>query len=106
MTVPATARRFIVEPDTRAVLPRYVRLQFDRMRERWLLLAPERVLIPDEIAVEVLQLCDGERSVSDVVAILAEKYNAPIGEILRDVQVMLQNLADKGFLTEAKETPR
>lgn len=99
-------RRFIVEPETCAVLPRYVRLQFDRIRERWLLLAPERILIPDDIAVEVMQLCDGERSVSNVVTVLAEKYNAPASEIMRDVQAMLQDLADKGFLTETKETIR
>lgn len=99
-------RRFIVEPATSAVLPRYVRLQFDQMRERWLLLAPERILIPDDIAVEVLQLCDSERSIADIVTILAGKYDAPAAEIMRDVQAMLQDLADKGFLTETKETVR
>ena len=32
-------------------LARGVRLRFDRVRDAWLLLAPERVLMPDEAAV-------------------------------------------------------
>jgi pyrroloquinoline quinone biosynthesis protein D len=61
------------------------------------------VLAPDEIAVEVLQLCDGVRSVADMVDALAAKYAAERGAILTDVIAMLQDLADKGFLTEARE---
>ena len=65
--------------------------------------APERVLAPDEIAVEILQLCDGQRSVADIVDLLAVKYNAPRTDIGTDVIAMLQDLADKGFLTQARE---
>jgi pyrroloquinoline quinone biosynthesis protein D len=61
------------------------------------------VLAPDEIAVEVLQLCDGIRSVSEMIDQLAGKYAAPREMIAADVIAMLQDLADKGFLTEARE---
>jgi pyrroloquinoline quinone biosynthesis protein D len=61
------------------------------------------VLAPDEIAVEVLQLCDGVRSVGQMVDQLAEKYAAERAAILTDVIAMLQDLADKGFLTEVRE---
>jgi pyrroloquinoline quinone biosynthesis protein D len=84
-------------------LPRHVRLKFDETRQVWVILAPERVLAPDEIAVEVLQLCDGMRSVATMVDQLAVKYAAPRDAIAADVIVMLQDLADKGFLTEARE---
>jgi pyrroloquinoline quinone biosynthesis protein D len=67
------------------------------------ILAPERVLAPDAIAVEVLQLCDGERSVADMVDQLVIKYAAERNAIATDVIAMLQDLADKGFLTEARE---
>jgi pyrroloquinoline quinone biosynthesis protein D len=53
--------------------------------------------------VEVLQLCDGVRSVAQMVDQLAEKYAAPREAIAADVVAMLQDLADKGFLTEARE---
>ena len=61
------------------------------------------MLAPDEIAVEVLQLCDGERRVADMIDSLAAKYAAPREAIGSDVIAMLQDLADKGFLTEARE---
>src|ERR1700727_259869 len=100
----AAGRRNISRSEaSRPVLPRHARLKFDETRKVWVILAPERVLAPDEIAVEVLQLCDGIRSVADMIDLLAEKYAAPREAIATDVIAMLQDLADKGFLTEARE---
>jgi len=79
-------------------LPRHVRLRFDETRGQWILLAPERVLMPDEIAIEVLQRCDGVASVAAIADALAAKYAAPRDEVGRDVVEMLQDLADKGLL--------
>ncbi|UYO46289.1 pyrroloquinoline quinone biosynthesis peptide chaperone PqqD [Rhodopseudomonas palustris] len=97
-------RRISVSETSRPVLPRHARLKFDDTRQRWVILAPERVLAPDEIAVEILQLCDGARDVAAIIDALAAKYAAGRAEIGRDVVAMLQDLADKGFLTEARET--
>ena len=99
----AAARHISVSVQSRPVLPRHAKLKFDETRQVWVILAPERVLAPDEIAVEVLKLCDGERSVGQMVDLLAEKYAAPREAIATDVVAMLQDLADKGFLTEARE---
>src|SRR5204863_6620833 len=96
-------RNIQVSETSRPVLPRHARLKFDETRKVWVILAPERVLAPDEIAVEVLQLCDGQRSVADLVDTLAAKYAAPRQAIATDIIAMLQDLADKGFLTEARE---
>jgi pyrroloquinoline quinone biosynthesis protein D len=85
------------------VLPRHAKLKFDQTRQVWVILAPERVLAPDEIAVEVLQMCDGVRNVGEIADLLAQKYAAEREAILTDVITMLQDLADKGFLTEARE---
>jgi pyrroloquinoline quinone biosynthesis protein D len=97
------SRNISVSEASRPVLPRHARLKFDETRQRWVILAPERVLAPDEIAVEVLRLCDGVRSVEQMIDQLAEKYAAERGAIATDVIAMLQDLADKGFLTEARE---
>jgi pyrroloquinoline quinone biosynthesis protein D len=99
----AGTRHITVSEASRVVLPRHAKLKFDETRQVWVILAPERVLAPDEIAVEVLQLCDGIRNVSDMADLLAQKYAAPREAILKDVIGMLQDLADKGFLTEARE---
>jgi pyrroloquinoline quinone biosynthesis protein D len=96
-------RNISVSEASRPVLPRHAKLKFDETRQRWVILAPERVLAPDDIAVEVLQLCDGVRTVADIIDQLAEKYAAERDAIATDVIAMLQDLADKGFLTEARE---
>ena len=97
------SRNISVNEASRPVLPRHAKLRFDETRQRWVILAPERVLAPDDVAVEVLQLCDGVRSVEAMIDLLAEKYTADRAAISTDVVVMLQDLADKGFLTEARE---
>ncbi len=92
-----------LDENSRPVLPRYSRLQFDKARDRWVLLVPERVLVPDETAVEILQLCDGERSVADIIDALAAKYVAEREAIASDVTALLQDLAGRGFLADARE---
>ena len=84
-----------LDGESRPVLPRGVRLQFDQARTSWVLLAPERVFMLDDIAAEVLQLCDG-RTIGELVAALGEKFDAPGGEIHGDVIAMLKDLAAKG----------
>ena len=93
-----TAVRATVEDSSLPRLPRHVKLRFDKSRDRWIVLAPERVLMPDEIAVEILKRCDGKTSVSAIVEDLAAAYQAPAEEIGADVAEMLQDLADKGFV--------
>jgi len=99
----AGPRHISVSEASRPVLPRHTKLKFDETRQVWVILAPERVLAPDEIAVEVLQLCDGARSVGEMADQLAAKYAADRDTILADIIAMLQDLADKAFLTEARE---
>ena len=52
---PWPRRNISVSEASRPVLPRHAKLKFDETRQVWVILAPERVLAPDEIAVEVLQ---------------------------------------------------
>ncbi len=101
---PARPRRIRVNGDTRPQLPRHARLRFDGTRQAWVLLVPERVLAPDDIAVDILKLCDGARRVDDIVDTLAAKYAAPRATIDADVVALLQDLADKGFVVAARDT--
>jgi pyrroloquinoline quinone biosynthesis protein D len=75
----------------------HVTMRFDEHRERWVILAPERVLILDEVSVEILKRCDG-KSVAQVIDDLAAAFEAPRADIARDVMAMLQGLADKGTI--------
>ncbi|MGI9387193.1 MAG: pyrroloquinoline quinone biosynthesis peptide chaperone PqqD [Methyloligellaceae bacterium] len=91
-------RRTIITAESEPALPRFIKLRHDKERNRWVLLAPERILTPDDIAVEVLKLCDGSRTVHAVASALAEEYDAPREDILADTIELLQGLADKGYL--------
>ena len=103
LTAPAARRRMIVAEDSVPTLARGTRLRYDEARQRWVLLVPERVMAPDEIAVEILQLCDGQRNVAAIIDHLAEAYAAPRDEIGADVIAMLQDLAGSGFVVEARK---
>jgi pyrroloquinoline quinone biosynthesis protein D len=81
------------------VLAAHVKMRHDSVRDRWLLLAPERVFTPDSVAVAVLEMCDGDRSVEAIASALEQTYNAPKERILSDILPMLQDLADKGVVT-------
>ncbi|MEO1291773.1 MAG: pyrroloquinoline quinone biosynthesis peptide chaperone PqqD [Pseudomonadota bacterium] len=76
-------------------LPRGVRLREDAARGGWVLLAPERVLTLDPIAVAVLQELDGTRDFGAIVAALAEKYAAPAETIAVDARTFIEGLMDK-----------
>lgn len=97
----AAPSRLIVAGDSKLVLPKHIKLRHDAGRGRWILLAPERVFNPDETAVAVLQLLDGQRSVSDVAEILSKQYQAPLEVITDDILAMLQDLTDKGVVVAA-----
>jgi pyrroloquinoline quinone biosynthesis protein D len=98
MTETGGTRRLIIERGTRPVLPRHLRLRHDAGRGRWLLLAPERILTPDDIAVSILRLCDGARTVDEIVETLAADYDAAVEDIRGDVIGLLQDMADKRYI--------
>ena len=79
-------------------LPRGVRLKFDKPREQWVLLAPERMFVLDDIAHEIVKCCDGKASVAAIVDDLSTRFEAPRDAILGDVLTLLQDFADKGVM--------
>ena len=91
--------RLIISNETVLGLAPHIVFRFDEQRQRWIILAPERLLLPDEQAVEILKLVDGTASVDAIVDSLAARYTqAPRELIAKDVTAMLQELADKGCL--------
>jgi pyrroloquinoline quinone biosynthesis protein D len=91
-----------ITPESVPRLRRGVRLQRDAARGGWIVQAPERVLVPDEIAIAVLQRCDGAASVGAIAETLAKEYGAPRQEVENDVVEMLQDLAEKGVIEDGR----
>jgi pyrroloquinoline quinone biosynthesis protein D len=76
-------------------LPRGVRLMHDETRGEWTLLAPERVLKADPVAVEILKRCTGEKTLSDIVDELAAAFSADRARVDTDVRALLGQLISK-----------
>lgn len=75
-------------------LPRGVRLRHDAIRDRWVLLAPERIFEVDDIGVEILRRCDG-RGLGDMLQDLATEFGVEPEDIRGDVEAFLKGFAEK-----------
>jgi pyrroloquinoline quinone biosynthesis protein D len=75
-----------------------VRLHHDKARERWVVMAPERMFVPDETALEVLRMVDGARDIDAIIDALAAKFDAPRDVIAADVRAMIEDLVVRGAL--------
>ena len=91
-----------IEPSTVPKFMPGVRLQYSEARQQWIVQAPERVLMPDETAVAVLRRCDGRTTVAAIGETLAREYEAPPEVVTGDVIEMLQDLTDKGVITDGR----
>ncbi|MGO9545549.1 MAG: pyrroloquinoline quinone biosynthesis peptide chaperone PqqD [Rhodomicrobium sp.] len=90
--------RAIVSPASKPHFPKYVRMQFDNVRKQFAVLGPERVYWPDDVSVDILKLCDGQRSISDIAGQLAQTYAAPVETIQADVLEFIQSWTDLHLL--------
>ncbi|CAO3431915.1 pyrroloquinoline quinone biosynthesis peptide chaperone PqqD [Azospirillum doebereinerae] len=94
--VPVTG---IAETDRVRLAPG-VMLRHDRLRGQWMLMAPERLLVLDELALAVVRASTGAETGEVAAAIdrLAAEYDAPREEIAADVLELLTDLRNKGYL--------
>lgn len=81
-----------VPPSGRPTLSSHVRMRFDRTRERHVLLGPESVIVLNPTGADILGLCDGNRTVSDVAAVLQERYDRVVDD---EVTAFLARLVSK-----------
>jgi pyrroloquinoline quinone biosynthesis protein D len=65
-------------------LARQARLEWDPVRERQVLLAPEGVLVLNQTGATILGLCDGERTVGEIVDELRGRYRRVAGDEVGD----------------------
>jgi pyrroloquinoline quinone biosynthesis protein D len=84
--------------DSQPALRAGVRLQHDRARDQWVLLAPERVVELDDIALVVAQRYDGMRSLAQIAQELAADFDADAADIEADVIELTDTLLQKRLL--------
>jgi pyrroloquinoline quinone biosynthesis protein D len=75
------------------------RLQYDDVREEHLLLVPEGAVRLNETAAQVLELCDGERSVEDIATALSDRYAG--ADVADDVRELIGGMGERGLVVDA-----
>ncbi|OIK15936.1 pyrroloquinoline quinone biosynthesis protein PqqD [Bacillus sp. MUM 116] len=107
----------MVEPILPSSFPKLAakaRLKFDRVREKHLLLLPERVVVMNETASSILTLCDGSRTVRTITekmrtSLLTGKEEMDTGELPdlktmeADISEFLQEMEDQGWVVIHKD---
>jgi pyrroloquinoline quinone biosynthesis protein D len=84
---------------TRPRLVSGARLRYDEVREEHLLLIPEGAVRLNTTAAEVLELCDGERSLDAIVGEVAARYGG--ADLRDDVQELVAAMAQRGLVVDA-----
>ncbi len=87
-----------LSPDQIPVIPRGVRLHFDKVRQFWVLLAPERAISLDPIGQAILEQIDGTRSFGAITTALCQKYDAPEDQIAGDCARFVSGLVNRRIL--------
>jgi hypothetical protein len=92
-----------VRPALNATWRRVAELPFQTLDEETLVVDPSRreVHLLNETATRVWQLCASPRSIDELVAALAEEYDAPADDLRRGVTELLESLRDKSLLVSA-----
>jgi pyrroloquinoline quinone biosynthesis protein D len=93
----------VTSADTRPRLAPKARLRFDRKSGQYMLLYPERGLVLNATASDILQLCTGEHTVEAIVDHLAAKYGTEPREVVeRQVREFLASMAARGLVRDAR----
>jgi pyrroloquinoline quinone biosynthesis protein D len=75
---------------------RLARLDFDRVRQRRVLLYPEGAMFINDTGAAILELCDGTRTVAEIARTLGQRYQADVGA---DVLEYLAGMAQRDLVT-------
>lgn len=74
------------------------RVDYDPVRQRPVLLYPEGAMLLNETGAEILSLCDGQRTIADIAAVLGAKYGA---DVTADVTEYISAMVDRELVVDA-----
>jgi pyrroloquinoline quinone biosynthesis protein D len=84
---------------TRPRLVTGARLRYDEVREAHVLLVPEGAVRLNPTAAEVLDLCDGEHSLDEIVGALSARYDGI--DLCDDVRGLVDAMTQRGLVIDA-----
>ena len=74
---------------------RLARLEFDKVRQQRVLLYPEGVVLLNDTGGAILDLCNGQRSIAEIAAVLGERYHC---DVTADVIEYLSQLVERDLV--------
>ena len=90
--MPSTGPMRTADSADRPRLAPHVRLAYDQTRQRHVLLTPETVTLLNGTGAAILELCDGMRTVAEILAELRGRYDRVANA---EVQAFLNGLLAK-----------
>ena len=79
-------------------LAKRVRLQMDNITGKPVLLYQETVLLLNHSGYQVLRLCDGTQTITDIVETLAKEYQMAEPTLSRDVSEFVGAISQQGLI--------
>jgi pyrroloquinoline quinone biosynthesis protein D len=74
------------------------KLRLDPKTGKYILLYPEKGLLLNPTGAAILRLCDGEQSLSSIIAVLALEFGSEPPVLQPEVLAFVQGLLDRGLL--------
>ncbi|HZS62063.1 MAG TPA: pyrroloquinoline quinone biosynthesis peptide chaperone PqqD [Gemmatimonadaceae bacterium] len=74
------------------------RVDYDPVRQRPVLLYPEGAMLLNDTGAEILSLCDGQRTIADIAAVLGAKYGA---DVTADVTEYISAMVERELVVDA-----
>ncbi len=86
-----------MNPQAQPALGKGIKLHRDRDGST-MLLVPEGALVLNETAAAALELVDGRRSLSQIVATIVERFEVAAPEAEHDLDALFDRLIERGFI--------
>lgn len=77
------------------------KLRLDPKTGKHILLYPEKGLLLNPTGTAILQLCTGERALSEIISLLGEQFRAAPEQLQPEVLTFVKELLDRGLLQAA-----
>ncbi len=89
-------------PEWRPRLARHARLRYDRRSGLHVLLSPERGLVLNPSAADILRCCNGELTVDAILDELGRRYEGVARDVMEiQVKGLLGMMSERGLLERA-----
>ena len=62
------------------------------------MLLPETIIVLNQTGYEILRLCDGSHTVSEIIHTMGNKYSADSLTLSREISEYLQAISQKGLI--------